>query len=242
VELDTGAGAPVYVTYYGHCAFMWESPEGVRVLIDPYQNRHDYYWFLHRFPSVDCDLALVSHAHFDHNAVGELSDTASVLRMPGKCQYRDISVRGVWDLHAGSAGRRGMLNVMYIVEIAGIRFLHTGDNRAQIPAEVCDQVGAVDVLMITADDSSHILVYDEVDSMVDLINPRVVIPTHYLAPGLTTEESTLLPPDGWLATQKQVRRMGTHTVGIAPRDLPVSREVWVMDVAPESLSAPATER
>ena len=242
MELDAAAGRPVCLTYYGHCAFTWESPKGVRVLIDPYQNREDHYWFLHRFPSLDCDLALVSHSHFDHSAVGELPDGASVLRAPGRFQYRDISVKGIGDLHAGRAGRRGMRNVMYVVEIAGIRFLHTGDNRAQVPAEVRGQVGAVDVLMITVDDSSHILLYDEVDSMVDLINPRVVIPTHYLAPGLTTEESSLLPPDGWLATQKPVKRAVTHTVGIAPRDLPVSREVWMMDVAPESLSAPATKR
>ena len=240
--LESGAGGRATLTYYGHCAFMWESPEGVRVLIDPYRNRHDYYWFLHRFPSVECDLALVTHSHFDHSATGELPEETSVLRMPGSCSYRDISVKGVWDLHAGRSGRQGMLNIMFLVEVAGVRFLHTGDNRAQIPAEVCDQVGAVDVLMVTADDSSHILAYDEVDSMVRLLNPRVVIPTHYLAPGLTTEESTLLPPDGWLATQERVMRLGTHTVGLAPRDLPLSREVWVMDVAPESLSAPVTER
>ena len=239
---DAGPGAPVRLTYYGHCAFMWESTEGARVLIDPYRNREDYYWFLHRFPSVECDLALVSHSHFDHSAVGELPEGASVLRMPGRLEYRDVSVEGVGDLHAGRAGMRGMRNVMHLVEIAGVRFLHTGDNRAQVPAEVRAEVGAVDVLMITADDSSHILRYDEVDSMVALIDPRVVIPTHYLAPGLTAEESTLLPPDGWLATQKSVKKTGAHTVSIAPGDLPASREVWVMEVAPESLSAPAAQR
>lgn len=239
---DAGQGAPVRLTYYGHCAFMWESPQGARVLIDPYQNRHDYYWFLHRFPSVECDLALVSHSHFDHSGVGELPDGTSVLRMPGRFEYRDVSVTGVGDLHAGRAGIRGMRNVLHLVETAGVRFLHTGDNRAQVPADVRQQVGAVDVLMVTADDSSHILSYDEVDWMVALVDPRVVIPTHYLAPGLTTEESTLLPPDGWLATQGSVRKTGAHTVSIAADELPESREVWVMEVAPESLEAPAPGR
>ena len=236
------AGGPVHLTYYGHCAFGWESPQGARIVIDPYQNRHDHYWFLHRFPSPECDLALVSHAHFDHNAVGELPEAASVLRTPGCLRYRDVSIHGVADLHAGGAGQRGMRNVMYVVEAGGVRFLHTGDNRAQVPARVRADLGAVDVLMITVDDSRHILSYDEVDSVVETVNPRVVIPTHYLVPGLTTEESTLLPPDGWLATQERVRRTGAHKVGIAREDLPVSREVWVMDAAPESLSAPTTRR
>ena len=28
----------VTVTYYGHCAFLWETSQGARVLVDPYRN------------------------------------------------------------------------------------------------------------------------------------------------------------------------------------------------------------
>ena len=31
----------VTVTYYGHCAFLWETSQGARVLVDPYRNRED---------------------------------------------------------------------------------------------------------------------------------------------------------------------------------------------------------
>lgn len=233
---------PLNLTYYGHCAFLWETAAGVRILIDPYRNERDSYWFLHHFPNVECDLSLITHAHFDHDAYDHLEETVSLLRMPGEYRYKDVSVKGVQDIHSGESGKRGMANVMFRIESAGIRFLHIGDNRSQIPVQVAQEIGAVDVLMITVDDSRHLLDYHEVDSIIDLFNPRIVIPMHYLIPNLTTEESTLLPPEGWLARQSEVRRLGAHTLQLSLRDLPGSREVWVMEPSPTSFETAAQER
>ena len=57
------------LSYYGHCAFLWTSPGAVRVLIDPFGNSDDSYWFHDVFPPIECDVVLVTHDHFDHNAV-----------------------------------------------------------------------------------------------------------------------------------------------------------------------------
>ena len=94
----------VTVTYYGHCAFLWETSQGARVLIDPYRNREDRYWFTRKFPRIPCDLGLITHAHFDHDAADRLPETVSVLRMPGEVHYRDFSVRGIGDLHSNPRG------------------------------------------------------------------------------------------------------------------------------------------
>ena len=56
------------LSYYGHCAFKWTSPAGVRILIDPYGNSEQSYWFVREFPPIETDLLLVTHDHFDHNA------------------------------------------------------------------------------------------------------------------------------------------------------------------------------
>ena len=42
----------VTITYFGHCAFLWETAQGLRVLADPYRNQADRYWFTRRFPDV----------------------------------------------------------------------------------------------------------------------------------------------------------------------------------------------
>ncbi|MBI4276966.1 MAG: MBL fold metallo-hydrolase [Armatimonadetes bacterium] len=214
------------LSYYGHSAFLWETP-GLRLLIDPYRNPRHRTWFLREFPRLHCHLALVTHAHFDHDATDRLPTTASILRLPGEFRHGEAVIRGVEDVHAGPWGGQGMRNVMFGVEIAGVRFLHIGDNRMGIPAEALARIGPVDVLMVTVDDSCHLLTYREVDTLVARIRPRVVIPVHYLIPGLTAQESTLRPADGWLATQRTVRRMGAE-IACPPEVLPAATEIWVL--------------
>jgi L-ascorbate metabolism protein UlaG (beta-lactamase superfamily) len=223
------------LTYYGHCAFLWQSPQGVRVLSDPYRNRHDRYWFTRQFPAVDSDLALITHAHFDHDAAPTLPEATSVLRLPGELRYRDVSIRGILDEHSNIWR---MPNVMFRLDIAGIRFLHIGDNRVAWPKEVRQAVGEIDVLMVTVDDSCHLLSYQEVEALITTVQPRVVVPMHYLIPELMTAASTLLPPDGWLATRSAVRRLGRHSVTLASHALPSALEVWVFEPSPESFAAP----
>jgi L-ascorbate metabolism protein UlaG (beta-lactamase superfamily) len=229
------------LTYYGHCAFLWQTAQGLRVLADPYRNRHDRYWFTRRFPHVECDLALITHAHFDHDAADCLPEAASVLRMPGRFQHLDMSILGILDRHSGRSGRLNFPNVMYRLEANGISFLHIGDNRADWPTTAGEAVGRVDVLMVTVDDSCHLLSYQVVDSLIARLTPRIVIPMHYLIPGLIPESTTLRTPDGWLATQTNVRRLGCHSIALSPEDLPGNTQVWVFEPSPESLAAPPVQ-
>ena len=218
---------PLTLTYYGHCAFLWQTAAGLRVLADPYRNQADRYWFTRQFPQVQCDLGLITHAHFDHDAAERLPEGASLLRTSGRFQQQDMSILGVQDLHSGISGLRGMPNVMFLLETAGIRFLHIGDNRVEWPEDVRRAVGQVDVLMVTVDDSCHLLGFDEVDFLIERLGPRIVIPMHYQVPGLMPDSCGLKPPDRWLATHSlathsKVRRLECHSVTLAAEDLPAS--------------------
>ena len=229
------------LTYFGHCAFRWETPAGVTVMADPYRNQAGRYWFSRLFPGVHCDLGLISHAHFDHDAADRLPELASVLRMPGEFEVGDTRIRGVRDLHSGASRLRDFPNVMYRLEVDGVSYLHIGDNRADWPDEVARAVGDIDVLMVTVDDSDHLLTYDEVDSLVLRLEPRVVIPMHYFIPGISASGNDLLPPEGWLQRQQTVRRLDSHHADFSSEKLPGGTEVWLFQPAPESLSAPETD-
>ncbi len=226
------------LTYFGHCAFRWETPGGVTVMADPYRNQAGRYWFSRLFPDVHCDLGLISHAHFDHDAAERLPESASVLRMPGELAVSDLHIRGIGDFHSGPSRLSDFPNVMFRLEVNGVSFLHIGDNRANWPAEVARAVGEVDVLMVTVDDSVHLLTYDEVDGLVNRLQPRVVIPMHYAIPGITSSECELLPPERWLDRQQTVRRLESRHADSSVEGLPASTEVWLFQPAPESLSAP----
>ena len=228
------------LTYFGHCAFRWETPGGVTVMADPYRNEAGRYWFARLFPEVHCDLGLISHAHFDHDAVDRLPEAASILRMPGEFSAGDISILGIEDFHSGPARLSDFPNVMFRLQAGGVSFLHIGDNRVEWPEEVSRAVGNVDVLMVTVDDSIHLLTYEQVDTLVQRVQPRVVIPMHYAIPGLTAPQCELLPPDGWLRRQSKVHRLEKPSAEFDTRNLPAQTEVWLFQPAGESLNAPET--
>ena len=241
IEPSQQAKSPVAITYFGHCAFLWETAQGLRALADPYRNQAGRYWFTRRFPDVACDVGMITHAHFDHDAADRLPDAASLLRTPSRFHQDDLAIQGVLDLHAGASGLRGMANVMFLVETGGIRFLHMGDNRADWPESVSEAVGPVDVLMVTVDDSCHLLSFQDVDLVIDRVNPRVVIPMHYRSPDLMPESCGLKTLDQWLATQPNAKQLNGHSTTITSEDLPTTGQVWVFQPSPASLSAPKVD-
>ena len=187
-------------------------------------------------------MGLITHAHFDHDAVERLPEAASVLRMPGDFNASDLRIRGVQDLHSGASRLRDFPNVMFQLESNGVRFLHIGDNRVEWPEDVAQAVGDIDVLLVTVDDSNHLLNYEQVDSLVQRLQPRIVIPMHYAIPGLYSSECELLPPDGWLKRQLEVRRLETDRFEFTSSKLPAQTEVWLFDPAGASLHAPEIRR
>lgn len=207
-------------------------------MADPYRNAADRYWFTRLFPELRCDLGLITHAHFDHDAIDRLPEAASILRMPGEFSAGDLRIRGVQDLHSGASRLRDFPNVMFRLVSNGVSFLHIGDNRVEWPEDVTQAVGDIDVLMVTVDDSTHLLTYDQVDALVERLHPRVVIPMHYAIPGLHSTECELLPPEGWLFRQKTVRRLESDQFEFAPSNLPNQTEVWLFQPASASLTAP----
>ena len=226
---DEGVRSPPDLTlrYLGHASFQWTSPAGVRVLIDPFDDPENGRWFVRAFPPVETDLLLVTHAHFDHDAVHRVPGTPTILRGRGEFRRDDVSIRAVNEVHSTQGGRIDISNIVFLLQAGGVRFCHVGDNRVPLANHALEALGRVDVLMAPVDESRHLIEYDEVGSLIESLGPRVVIPMHYFIPGLTHVASTLQPVDGWLALQPRVRRLDTHTLTISPEDLPGEREVWV---------------
>ena len=167
-----------------------------------------------------CDLGLITHAHFDHDASDRLPEAVSILRMPGEFTVGDLQIRGVGNFHSGASRLSDFPNVMFRLESGGVRCLHIGDNRVDWPDHVAQAVGEVDVLMVTVDDSNHLLTHDQVDSLVGRLRPQVVIPMHYAVPGLHSADCELLPPEGWLQRKPTVRRLETGRVEFTSSKLP----------------------
>src|SRR5262249_10937237 len=194
-----------------HACFRIHSPAGTRLLIDPYVSR---VWLGYELPSIlTVDAILITHPHSDHDA-GEFmgrkvpwTPEMRVLRDPGAYKVGDIHITGIRGKHSEPWGKEfGQKNTIWLLEVAGLRIAHLGDNGPLTPANI-RELGRVDILMMPIDAQHHILKEPEVQGIRQALQPRILIPMHYRIPDLEASADTpqlLGPITPWLAGEKSV--------------------------------------
>lgn len=79
----------------------------------------------------------------------------------------------------------------------------------------------VDVLIMNIDGSQHILSYEQIDSALQRIKPKVVVPGYYLAKGVSSTLTTLSTADEWVEKRGNYVKL---TSGKAPIAVFVRRD------------------
>ena len=246
LELQSASEFPqgaVKIEYFGHCALRMTSPSGATIMFDPWRNDPSGAWGLwypNEFPKLISDIGMSTHAHFDHDAIDRVESTMTLDRLVGNYEFADVKITGIADKHACEApgwynwtraiaefgqdacppnnpGHMDM--VTYIVDMGGIRTLIWGDNRHNPPEEVWNAWGQVDILTLPVDGSEHILSYDQANEIVARLNPKVVIPTHYLNESTTITLSTLDPADEWVEMQSSFQKLDKPTLELGAEDV-----------------------
>ena len=225
----------VTVTYYGHMAFKLTSPRGIDVLIDPWRNdpTHQYgMWYQMHLPKQRTDIALVTHAHFDHDATERVDATMILDRMAGRFVLGDVTILGIAEKHMCEAQgkypfRSAVIaatgkdpcppgettqwnNTMYVIETGGLRFLHWGDNRQNPPDHVWEMIGDIDVAFLSVSDDGHILTPKWADVVMKRLGAKIVIPSHYYVHGVG------VPHAGGLESALEWTRTHPHTLLESP--------------------------
>ena len=235
----TLAAGEVAIEYIGHAAFRMHSPGGTRIIVDPFASR---VWLGYDFPdSLETDAVLITHPHYDHDAGGRMGrpfpwgPDVTVYRDPGSHMIGDVAVQGFRGKHADPYGMEfGQINTLWVLEVAGIRIAHLGDNGPLTEANVAE-LGRVDVLMMPIDGVYHILAAEEIEANLAALSPRVLIPMHYRLPDLETDPespSDLGPIDPWLDGRTNVQRLSGH-VGVLSREALPLNAIVVFAHSPE---------
>lgn len=248
--MDPAAEGQVRIAFFGSSAFRITSPEGISVMIDPWRNlpTGKWDWYFRDMPETAVDIGCSTHAHFDHDALDRLDAHVLLDRPIGRYRFGDVAIEGVADKHATDptyatydfrayAKRFGGVdieppdnprswdNTMIVVETGGMRLLHWGDNRHDPPDTVWAMLGRIDVALLPVDDSQHVMGYPMVESIIQRLNPRIVIPHHYYVEEVIQRQSTLLPATRWLESQGTVRKLAGPEVAYARAALPAGTEV-----------------
>jgi L-ascorbate metabolism protein UlaG (beta-lactamase superfamily) len=212
---DSAPAPVVEIEYVAHAAFRIHTAAGTTVLLDPFASA---VWLGYDFPDalLDADIVAVTHPHYDHD-YGEFinrptpwTGEQTVLRDAGTFTIGDVALTGVDTKHHDPYGQEfGQKNVVWVVEIDGVRIAHLGDT-APLEAGAVAAIGRVDVLLAPIDSTEHILSYAELDAIRSQLSPRTVVPMHYRIPELETDPNSpqdLGPVDPWLDTQTDVLRL-----------------------------------
>lgn len=217
---------PVELAYFGSSAFRITSPGGITVMVDPWRNfpTRRWDWYFHDFPITEVDIGVSTHAHFDHDALHRLDAHVLLDRLVGTYAFGDVKITGIADKHATDSSSavydfkriirdfdgiditppdnpRSWDHCLILIETGGLRILAWGDNRHNPPDEIWRALGKIDIVLLPVDQSQHVMGFHQVQSIIDTLRPKVVVPHHYYIYDVTVRQSTLQPADPWVTEQ-----------------------------------------
>ncbi len=169
------------ITYLGHSSFKIKG-KVTTVITDPYDS--DMVGL--KFPKTDGDIITVSHNHSDHNKVEAVANVKKVISGPGEYEISGVSIIGVQSFHDDKKGKERGPNTLYVIEIDGVRILHSGDLGHKLGDSDIKEIGTIDILMIPVG-GKFTLGPKEAMEVVKQVGPSIIIPMHYKAEGMNTE-------------------------------------------------------
>jgi L-ascorbate metabolism protein UlaG (beta-lactamase superfamily) len=174
--------------WYGQSAFLLTAAEGT-VLIDPFGDGSALASRGIRFAypaieGVEPDLVLVTHEHFDHNAVDVAGGDPAVVRLAGSHETPVGAVVGIASEHDPEAGTRRGPNAIFRLRLDGLEVCHMGDfGQGALRDEQRAALGSVDVLMIPVGGGPTIG-GGEAAAIASELGARWVVPMHYRTPAI----------------------------------------------------------
>lgn len=204
------------IRWYGQSAFLVE--DELRVFIDPFGDpaplaARGIEFRYAPIAGVEADLLLVTHDHFDHNAVEVVGGEPQVIAKAGTHESPAGEVVGVASEHDDVAGTQRGPNTIFVFELGGMRLCHLGDfGQAALRPEQRAAIGEVDVLFLPVGGGPTVG-GEEAAAIVRELRPRLVVAMHYR----TEAVNFLDPPDAFLdALSASVERLPESEANVEP--------------------------
>jgi L-ascorbate metabolism protein UlaG (beta-lactamase superfamily) len=210
------------IRWHGHACFEFSDSTN-SVLTDP----HDGKSIGIKPPNSKAGIVLVSHDHFDHNALRVIKNERSVLFAEnGKHCIKGIDIEGLPTYHDESNGTVRGMNTMYKFTMDGITVCHCGDLGCIPSKEVLEALKDVDIIFVPTGEV-FTLSLKKLDEFLALIEPKIIVPMHYRVGGLTIPLKTL---DDYLdrVSSENVLFVGNE-VELAADDINEFTGIWVFD-------------
>ncbi|MBE9177961.1 MBL fold metallo-hydrolase [Oculatella sp. LEGE 06141] len=215
------ASGSVTIQSLGHTCFLFTG-NGRRVLVNPYRPIGCTAGY--RPPQVATDLVMISSRLLDEGVVEGIPGSPRLLSEPGIFEVQGIEVQGISTEHDRVGGRRFGMNVAWRWNQGGVNLLHMGGAAAPISVEQQILLGRPDVLLLPVGGGPKAYTAQEAKAAIQVLNPKVIIPTHYRTQAADANACNIASIDEFLSAMDgtPVRRANGDTVTIGRSDLPDS--------------------
>ncbi|MEM8722494.1 MAG: MBL fold metallo-hydrolase [Cyanobacteria bacterium P01_G01_bin.39] len=189
---DTG----VTIQYLGHTCFLFTG-DGLKILVNPYESVGCTAGYT--LPDVQPDVVLTSSFLLDEGAVESVPGNPQVITQRGSHQVKDISFQGFALPHDREGGRRFGKNIAWRWTQGGVDILHLGGAAAPLATEDKILLSGSDILLAPVGGGMKAYDPQEARQALKVLNPRMVIPTHYRTSAASKENCELAPVEEFLA-------------------------------------------
>lgn len=172
------------IKWYGHSCFLLTGNDGLSVLTDPCEPRTGY-----QIAGIETDFITSSHAHSDHNYFAAAKGSPIVVNTAGEHTFMSpyggdgVRITGIPTWHDGACGAERGVNLVFVIEMDGLRAVHLGDLGHLPDAQTVAAIGRADLLFLPI---GGVFTIDAAAAheVLALLRPHLVIPMHYSTPAL----------------------------------------------------------
>ncbi|MDF2821119.1 MAG: beta-lactamase domain protein [Clostridiales bacterium] len=199
VQIQTVSG----VTAYSYNSYIITSSNGESVVVDP-----------NAMPSKDIvdinPAAIVStHGHPDHidSDYTDSYDCQKIFYTKDDINTEDFHIYTIYSSHSGD--KISDDNVIIVFEVDGLRIAHMGDiGQSALTEDQLKELGEIDIAFMQFENSysAMTLINQTGFNMIEQLNPKLVIPTHYTYKTIAVLEEkygTITEVDNVLAISKE---------------------------------------
>jgi len=163
------------IKWLGHASFLITSDTGVKIITDPYEPILGM-----NYKPIDefADIVTVSHGHSDHNNIAAVRGNPQVIDESTPVEMKGIKISGIDTFHDSSSGNERGPNIIYCMEVDGIRVCHLGDLGHMLSDRQVAAIGKVDVLMAPVG-GNFTIDAGTADAVIEKLKPAVVMPMHF---------------------------------------------------------------
>jgi len=215
------------IHWLGHSCFLFTGG-GTKILVNPF--RAGGCTAGYRPPKVAADLVLISSQLLDEGAVQDLPGNPKLIYEAGAYQFKGIKVQGITLDHDRKGGKQFGTNTAWVWNQGGINLLHLGGAAAPISIEQKILMGRPDVAFVPVGGGSKAYNAQEAKQAIQILNPKILIPTMYRTQAADTANCDLSPLDQFLTLMQgvTVRRSNSDTITVSSGNLPENTVIQVL--------------